>query len=459
MTSAIILAAGDGKRMKSSKQKVCCEVLFKPMLSWVLDACQNAKIPSANTCVVISDSPRGVTELLPTGVSSVVQSNRRGTGHAVLCAMDFLKNAVARGVSHVAVLCGDAPFIDADTLQSAFSFHKAQQNDVTVLTAVLDDPGRYGRIVREQRRFTRITEAADASEQELLIDEVNSGAYWFSISYLISSLPLLGSQNAQGEYYLTDLVGLATSSGRRAGAFICPNPDIALGANDRRSLATLNHIARDAVLERHYENGVDIPIADGVIIGPDVKIGCDTTILPGTILCGSTVIGEGCTVGPNTRIIDCKIGADCVIDSARLEKSRIGCDVRIGPFTQVRPHCDIANGVKIGNFVELKNSTVGEKTSFAHLTYIGDSDFGSRINVGCGVVTVNYNGREKFRTIVEDDAFIGCNTNLIAPVQVQKGAYVAAATTVTTDIPPDALAVGRIKQTIYPGRAIYYRKK
>lgn len=459
MTSAVILAAGDGKRMKSSKQKVCCEVLFKPMLSWVLDACQEAGIQYDDTCVVVSDSPRGVTELLPAGVCSAVQAERRGTGHAVLCAMDFLKDAAARGVSDVAVLCGDAPFVDAATLISALSFHKAQQNDVTVLTAVLPEPGRYGRIVREQGRFTHITEAADASPAELLINEINSGAYWFSISYLISSLPLLGSQNAQGEYYLTDLVGLATSSGRHAGAFICSNPDIALGANDRRALAELNRIARDAVLERHYDSGVDIPMADGVIIGPNVKIGQDTTILPGTILCGNTVIGESCVIGPNTRIIDCEIGAGCTVDSSRLEKSRVGARVRIGPFAQLRPNCDISDGVKIGNFVEVKNSSVGEKTSFAHLTYIGDSDFGARINVGCGVVTVNYNGREKSRTVVEDDAFIGCNTNLIAPVRVQKGAYIAAATTVTADVPPDALAVGRVKQTIYPGRAVYYRKK
>lgn len=459
MTSAVILAAGDGKRMKSSKQKVCCEVLFKPMLSWVLDACKNAGISGDNTCVVVSDSPRGVTELLPTGVYSAIQAERRGTGHAVLCAMDFLKNAAAQGVSHVAVLCGDAPFIDANTLQASLSFHKAQQNDVTVLTAILKEPGQYGRIVRERDYFMRITEAADASEQELLINEINSGAYWFSISYLISSLPLLGSQNAQGEYYLTDLVGLATSSGRHAGAFVCPNPDIALGANDRRSLAALNRIARNAVLDRFYDNGVDIPISDGVIIGPDVIIGRDTAILPGTILLGKTVIGEGCTIGPNSRIIDCKIGEGCTIDSSRLEKSRIGNRVRIGPFAQLRPDCDIANNVKIGNFVEVKNSTVGEKTSFAHLTYIGDSDFGAHINVGCGVVTVNYNGREKFRTIVEDNAFIGCNTNLVAPVRVQKGAYIAAATTVTADVPADALAVGRVKQTIYPGRAVYYRKK
>lgn len=459
MTSAIILAAGDGKRMKSSKQKVCCEVLFKPMLSWVLDACREAGIKQSDTCVVVSSDPRGVTELLPAGVSTAVQSERRGTGHAVLSAMDFLKAAADRGVTDVAVLCGDAPFVDAYTMISALAAHKEQQNDVTVLTAVLPDPGRYGRIVREQGRFTRIVEAADASSTELAVKEINSGAYWFSISYLISSLPLLGSQNAQGEYYLTDLVGLATASGRRAGAFVCPNPDIALGANDRRALSELNRVARDAILERHYDSGVDIPISDGVIIGPDVKIGRDTTLLPGTILCGDTKIGEGCVIGPNTRIIDCELGDGCTVDSSRLEKSRIGARVRIGPFAQLRPDCEIADNVKIGNFVEVKNSVVGEKTSFAHLTYIGDSDFGAHINVGCGVVTVNYNGLGKFRTVVEDDAFIGCNTNLIAPVRVEKGAYIAAATTVTANVPADALAVGRVRQTVYPGRAAQYRKK
>lgn len=459
MTSAVILAAGDGKRMKSSKQKVCCEVLFKPMLSWVIDACKSAGIQSTNTCVVISDSPRGVTELLPAGICSAVQTERRGTGHAVLSAIDFLKSAKSQGVEHVAVLCGDSPFIDSDTLSAALSFHKDQLNDITVLTATIDNPALYGRIVRENGAFTRIVEAADATKQELLINEINSGAYWFSISYLISSLPLLGSQNEQGEYYLTDLVGIATSSGHRAGAFVCPNSDIALGANDRCALAQLNQIARDSVLTRHYESGVNIPITDGVIIGPDVIIGRDSTILPGTILCGKVIIGEGCTIGPNTRIIDCEIGSGCTIDSSRLEKSLVGSSVRIGPFSQLRPNCKIADNVKIGNFVEVKNSTVGKKTSFAHLTYIGDSDFGSRINVGCGVVTVNYDGKGKYRTVVEDDAFIGCNTNLIAPVKVEKGAYVAAATTITKDVPQDALAIGRVRQTIYPERSLRYRKK
>ena len=459
MTSALILAAGDGKRMKSSKQKVCSEVLFKPMLSWVLDACNQAAIAIEDTCVVISDDPRGVTTLLPKGIHTAVQAKRLGTGHAALCAMDFLRDAQSRGVQDVVVLCGDAPFVSAEVLTDALAFHKQQQNVITVLTANISNPERYGRIIREGGRFTRIVEAADATPQELSITEINSGAYWFSLSFLISSLPLLGMQNAQGEYYLTDLVALATASGCSAGAFVCPNADIVLGANDRRALAELNRIARDAILSRLYDNGVDIPITDGVMVGPDVVIGRDTTILPGTIISGSVQIGEGCVIGPNSRIINCVIGDGCSIESSRLEKSRIGSGVRIGPFAQIRPDCNISNNVKIGNFVEVKNSTVGEKTSFAHLTYIGDSDFGGKINVGCGVVTVNYDGKAKYRTVVEDEAFIGCNTNLIAPVTVHKGAYIAAATTVTSDVEPDALAIGRVRQTVYPNRGKEYRKK
>lgn len=460
MTAAVILAAGDGKRMKSNNSKVCCEVLSKPMLSWVLDSCSDAGIATQNTCVVIADDPKGVDKLLPEGIATAVQKERKGTGHAVSCAMDFLQGLRDNYVEHVAVLCGDAPFIDSVTLSESYNYHTSHKNDVTVLTAKVDDPARYGRIIRDKNGdFAKIVEAADATSQQLLINEINSGAYWFSVSYLISNLPLLEPKNVQGEYYLTDMVELAFKTGGRAGAFVCADPSVALGANDRAALAQLNRVARDAVLLRHYKNGVDIPITDGVIIGPDVLIGRDTTILPGTILIGKTTIGEGCTIGPNTRIISTTVGNGCTIDSSRLEQSKVGSGVRIGPFAQLRPNSVIADNVKIGNFVEIKNSTVGEKTSFAHLTYIGDSDFGARINVGCGVVTVNYDGVSKHRTTVGDDAFIGCNSNLIAPVTVEQGGYVAAATTVTKTVPADAMAIGRVKQENKPGLALRWRKK
>lgn len=460
MTAAVILAAGDGRRMKSNKSKVCCEVLSKPMLSWVTDSCLEAGINAQNICVVIADDPKGADELIPVNCATAVQSERKGTGHAVACAMDFLVGLKNSYIDHVAVLCGDAPFIDAAALTESYNYHTSHKNDITVLTARVEDPARYGRIIRDPNGdFSRIVEAADATSQELAINEINSGAYWFSVSYLISGLPMLQPKNAQGEYYLTDMVELAFKTGSRAGAFVCADPSVALGANDRESLAQLNRIARDSVLSRHYKNGVDIPITDGIIIGPDVIIGRDTTILPGTILSGKTTIGEGCVIGPNTRIISSSIGNGCTIDSSRLERSTVGSGVRIGPFAQLRPDSIIADNVKIGNFVEIKNSTVGEKTSFAHLTYIGDSDFGAKINVGCGVVTVNYNGVSKHRTTVGDNAFIGCNSNLIAPVTVESGAYVAAATTVTDTVPADAMAIGRVRQQIKPNMALRWRKK
>jgi len=460
MTAAILLAAGDGKRMKSKQPKVCCEVLFKPMLCWVLDSCRGADIKDQNTCVVVSDDPRGVLDLIPQGVCTAVQAERLGTGHAVMCASGFLKDLLDRGIKDVAILCGDAPFVSSDVLKAAYLHHRDNGSTVTVITAKLDDAGRYGRIIRDENgSFLKITEAADATPDELSVKEINSGSYWFSVAFLLEYLPKLQAQNAQGEYYLTDMISLALSAGLKADAFVCSDPSIALGANDRAGLAQLNAVAHDVILDRHYANGVNIPLTDGVMIGPDVEIGCDTTILPGTVICGKTVIGEGCTIGPNSRIIDCTVGGGCNIDSSRLEQSRVGNGVRIGPFAQLRPNSDIADNVKIGNFVEIKNSTVGEKTSFAHLTYIGDSDFGARINVGCGVVTVNYNGKAKYRTTVGDDAFIGCNTNLIAPVTVEQGAYVAAATTVTENVPADSLTIGRVRQSFYPGYAVRYRKK
>ena len=450
--AAVVLAAGDGKRMRSARSKVCCEVLSKPMLSWVLDACARFGLADERICAVVSGKDDGVCALLPQGAARAIQSERLGTGHAVRCAEEFLREMQREGVDTVCVLCGDAPFIDERMLQAALEAHRAGDHAVTVLTACLDDPARYGRIVRGEGGV-RIVEAADASPEELAIREINSGLYWFSLSYLLEALPLLRAANAQGEYYLTDLVGMAPSLGRSAGAFCCENADCARGANDRRELAALNEIARRRVFDALYAAGVDIPCTDGVIIGPDVAVGADTRILPGCILTGHTAIGAGCVIGPNTRVIDSAIGDGSVIESSRIEKSAVGRGCRIGPFAQLRPDCAVADDVKIGNFVEVKNSTVGERTSFAHLTYIGDSDFGRGINVGCGVVTVNYDGQGKYRTVVGDGAFIGCNTNLIAPVIVGEGAYIAAATTVTDDVSPEALVFGRVRQSEKPGGA------
>ena len=456
---AIVLAAGDGKRMRSDKSKVCCEVLFKPMINWVLDALKASGIEEEDICVVVSDKENGVRELLPENVKTAVQAEKLGTAHAVLMAKDFLKKEEEKGISHVGVFCGDAPFIDKADLEGSFNKLSETDFDCAVLTSILPDGESYGRIKRQGDKVLSIVEKKNCTEEELDIKEVNSGAYWFKTGFLLKNIEKVEKNPVSGEYYLTDMCEIANRCGNGCLGFACHDPSSVLGANTRAQLSLLNEIAREKVFSENYQNGVSIPIKDGIIISPDAKIGENTEILPNTIIKGAVIIGKGNSIGPNSCIDNSIIGDNNIIEQTKMTDSSVGNECKIGPFTQLRPNSHIGDRVKIGNFVEVKNSTVGEKTSFAHLTYIGDSDFGSHINVGCGVVTVNYDGVKKYRTTVEDNAFIGCNSNLIAPVTVKKGAYVAAASTVTDDIEEDALAIGRVRLTVKPKGALKHRKK
>ena len=261
------------------------------------------------------------------------------------------------------------------------------------------------------------------------------------------------ADNAQGEYYLTDVIGIAAALGRRVCGYQAVDSRVAMGANDRKGLLRLNEIARQAELERHMDSGVEIVCADGVVIAPGVVIGQDTTILPGTILKGRTVIGKNCVIGPNTVIEDSTVGDGCRINACQIEQSRLEGNIKIGPFTHVRPNSHLKAGVKIGNFVEVKNSVIDENTAVAHLTYVGDSDVGKNVNFGCGTVTVNFDGHAKYRTVIGDDCFIGCNSNLIAPVEIGAGSYIAAGSTITDPVPDDALAIARARQVVKPGWA------
>lgn len=440
-TCAILLAAGDGKRMKSKKPKVLCEVLGKPMILWVSDACKKAGIE--DLCAVVGNQAELVSAVLPQGTETVLQTERLGTGHAVMQAESFL-NAHAGGV--VAVLCGDAPFISAEVLTAAAERLQAEELSGVVVTANVDQPTGYGRIVRNNGKFAGIVEETDASPEQRKICEINSGTYLFAVDDLLAALPGLVASNAQGEYYLTDVLGLMLKDGKKVEAVCAEDPSVVLGANDRRSLFKLNEIARIRVIEEQMKAGVEFLSTDGVILSPDYQIGADTKILPGTILRGRGKIGEDCVIGPNALIEDSDIGNGCIVNATQIYSSVLEDKVKIGPFSQVRPNCHISSGAKIGDFVEIKNSNIGQKTAIAHLTYVGDSDVGSRVNFGCGCVTVNYDGVKKYRTTIGDDAFIGCNTNLVAPVEVGNGAYTAAGTTVTKNVPAGALAVGRARQ-------------
>jgi bifunctional UDP-N-acetylglucosamine pyrophosphorylase/glucosamine-1-phosphate N-acetyltransferase len=444
---AVILAAGNGKRMKSPKPKALCEVLFKPMISWVADSVLAAGIRDA--CVVVGPDGNDIAKVLPPGFVTAVQTERRGTGHAVMMATDFICDG---GFSDVIVLCGDAPLVSGEDIAASLLQHRKNANDVTVLTALVSDPTGYGRIVRSGQRVTSIVEQSDADEETRRINEINSGAFWFTTGFLLEALDHLTTDNAQGEYYLTDTVAYGVWVKGRTGACTV-SPDAVLGANDRKGLAALNRIARERVIEKHQTNGVDIPFLDGVVIGTDVEIGTDSIILPGTILKGKTTIGKNCEIGPNSYLENAVVGDSCKVQSSYVDSSTLESGVKIGPMSNVRPGSHIRSGVKIGDFVEIKNAVIGEKTAISHLTYIGDSDVGSGCNIGCGVVTVNYDGADKHRTIIGDDAFIGCNTNLVAPVKVGNRAYSAAGTTITADVPDDALVIGRAPQVIKAGWA------
>lgn len=438
MNNAVILAGGQGKRMKSDIPKPMFKVLGEPMLEWVIKACEGAGLSSL--CVVKGFKSEVIDEYLGGRYETVLQEERLGTGHAVMQAVPFMEK---NGGGNTLVLCGDAPFIDSETIKRSLEMHEQAGNSITVITADVDDPTGYGRIIRGEKGISSIVEEKDATEAQKEICEINSGAYWFKTSDLIETLGELTRNNSQGEYYLTDSVFIALGKGRSVGAYKTENSIAVLGANDRMGLLELNTIARMAVIEKHLENGVEFVCLDGIIIGRDVEIGAGTQILPGTDLRGKSVIGKDCRIGPNCIIDDCTVEDNVSLNYVQAFKSKVDAGVKIGPFVHIRPGSHIKSGVKIGDFVEIKNSTIGEGTAVAHLTYVGDSDVGKKVNFGCGTVTVNYDGIVKSRCEIGDHCFIGCNTNLIAPVKLGKWAYTAAGTTITKDVPDYALAIDR----------------
>ena len=438
MNKAVILAGGQGKRMKAEMPKPLFKVLGEPMPRRVISACEAADL--TDICVVKGFKGEMIDEYLGGAYKTVLQEERLGTGHAVKQAVPFLEEDTE---GNTLVLCGDAPFIDAETIKESLIIHKQQKNAVTVITAELENPFGYGRIIRSAGGISGIVEQKDATEEQRRIKEVNSGTYWFRTADLIELLGKLSNDNVQNEYYLTDTIAIALAESKNAGAYKSENADIIRGANDRKDLLELNTYARMAVIEKHLANGVEFTCTDGVVIERGVEIGVGTEILPNTIIRKNTTIGKNCKIGPNTVVENCKIGDDVNLHTVQAYESEIEAGVKIGPYVHIRPDSVVKSGAKIGDFVEIKNSTIGEKTAIAHLAYVGDSDIGKRVNIGCGTVTVNYDGIAKSRCVIGDNCFVGCNTNLIAPVKLGKAVYTAAGTTVTRDVPDYALAIDR----------------
>lgn len=449
MNKAIILAGGQGKRMKADIPKPLFKVLGEPMLEWVVTACEKSNIN--DICVVKGFQGEMIDEYLNGRCKTVLQAERLGTGHAVMQAVPFLKEDIS---GNTLILNGDAPFIDEDTIKNSLEYHCRNNNSVTVITAELEEPFGYGRIIRNENGINGIVEQKDATEEQRKIKEVNSGAYWFKTADLIKLLDKITCENVQKEYYLTDTIAIAISEGKNAGAYKSDNPDIIKGANDRKDLLNLNTYARMMVIEKHLANGVEFTCTDGIIIERGVEIGTGTEILPSVIIRGKTKIGNNCVIGTNSIIENCTIGNNVIINTSQIYDSIVEDSVNIGPYVHIRPESFIKKEAKIGDFVELKNSTIGEKTAIAHLAYIGDSDIGRKANIGAGTVTVNYDGITKSRCIIGDKCFIGCNTNLIAPVKLGKAVYTAAGTTVTKDIPDYALAIDRGVMKVKEGYTI-----
>ena len=438
---SIILAAGEGKRMKSNIAKPLQQAAGKALVEWVLDTAEETG--SDENIVVIGHKAEDVKAYLGDRAKYDYQYEQLGTGHAVMQGIESIKDVDGT----VMVLYGDSPLIEAETLKRVREDHSKKMRAATVITAIADEPYGYGRIVRENGEIVRIVEQKDASEDEQKITEVNSGMYFFDIQKLKESLSKITNDNSQGEYYITDVIEIMLSEGEKVGAYVT-DLEQTMGVNDKLQLSQVGKILNRRKVEALMLAGVTIIDPDKVQVTTNVKVGRDTVLYPGTVLEGDTVIGENCVIGSNTSLNNCKVGNNTKILETVGIDSEIGSDTNVGPFAYLRPGTKVGSEVKIGDFVEVKNSTIDDGTKVAHLTYIGDADVGKRVNFGCGTVVVNYDGVNKHRTIIEDDCFIGCNTNLVSPVVVRHGAYTAAGSTITDEVPPESLAIARSKQVV-----------
>lgn len=437
---ALILAAGQGTRIKSNLPKVLHKVCGKEMVNHVIDTMRKAKIDDIN--VIIGKGAELVKEKTASrNISYSLQEEQLGTGHAVKCAIDFLKDK--KGI--VGIFAGDAPLIKPETIETLFNTHMENNNSATLLSSIVEDPTGYGRIVREGNEVLKIVEHKDCTEEELKINEMNAAIYCFDIEKLLSSLEKLSNDNSQGEYYLTDVIGILKDENEKVGA-VSIDYEETIGVNSRVQLAEAEEILRRRINKMHMENGVTLIDPNSTYIGDDVEIGRDTIIYPGNVIEGNTKIGEGVMIYSNSRISNSIIDNEVEIQSSVIIDSKIGERTTVGPFAYIRPESVIGNDARIGDFVEIKKSTIGNNTKVSHLTYIGDAKVGEHCNFGCGTVVVNYDGKKKNTTVIGNNSFIGCNTNLVSPVTVEDNTYIAAGSTIVNDVKEGELAVARAKQ-------------
>ena len=411
------------------------------MVKHVLDAAKEAG--STHNIVVVGFGHEQVQKALEGQAEIVLQKEQLGTGHAVMQAQPLVTNYDAS----VMVLCGDTPLVTGSMLKKFYKEHVASEAKASVLTTIMPDPFGYGRVVRgADGCVEKIVEQKDATESELAIDEINTGIYCFNAQALFESLKKVNNDNAQGEYYLPDVLSILREEGQKINASIADNYEDTLGINSRQQLANAERIIRQRKNNELMAQGVTLMDPATTYIDYDVQIGQDTVIYPSTWIEGNSKIGENCKIGPNSRLNNVVMGDNVEAMFVFGEDCEVADNVKMGPYVHLRPNTKIAAKVKIGNFVEVKNSTIGEGSKLPHLSYIGDTDMGSGVNMGCGTITVNYDGKNKFRTVIGDDCFIGCNSNLVAPVKINNGAYVGAGSTITKEVPENALAIARERQ-------------
>lgn len=442
---AIVLAGGKGTRMKSDLPKVLHKIYDKSIIDYVCDACEEAKVDEI--FVIVGHKAEQVENHLKSrkNVKCVLQKEQLGTGHAVMQAKDYIDDD-----DLVFVINGDQPLISAQTIKSLISFCEQGNYGGAVLSAIIDNPGLLGRIIRDEYgNLNRIVERKDCNEDEEKVNEINIGVYCFKGNLLVNSLGKLDDNNAQNEYYITDIPAHIKHMGFNFGVYAIADISEYQGINSREELSLATCTLLNKTRKLHMNNGVTLIDPDNTYISLDVTIGKDTIIYPGTNIQGSTVIGDNCIIGPNAHIISSTIGNNTTIESSKIESSIVGDNCKVGPYAHLRPNTKIANNCKVGSYVETKNVNVGDNTKIPHFIYVGDADIGKNVEIACGTITANMNvSWEKNKTVIEDNAFIGANTTLLAPVTVEENAIVAAGSVITDNVPHDALAIARTRQII-----------
>ncbi len=449
---AIVLAAGKGTRMKSKLPKVLHPIAGKPMINYIVSAVKT--IGLTDLLLVVGHEADEIKKALGSEMRYILQEKQLGTGHAVLQTKDqFVQN-------HVLVLCGDTPMLKAETLTRLAEMHVSEENDVTILTADHPDPTGYGRIIRTDHGYIQgIVEEKDADCRQRKITEINTGIYVFKRKELFQALEAIRPNNAQGELYLTDTIEILAGKGSRIGSVKSDDFHETEGINNREQLAQIEKKMQSALRSKWMLEGVTLLDPDTVYIDYDVTIGSDTVIYPNTILQGKTTIGSDAKIGPGTRISNSRIGDGTKIEQAVVLDSSIAHNCSVGPFAYIRPETVMKDKSKVGTFVEIKKSVIETSSKVPHLTYVGDGLIGKNVNIGAGAIFVNYDGQNKHQTIVEDGAFVGCNTNLIAPVTVKENAYVAAGSTITKEVSANSLGIARARQENIEGWVLRKRKK